>query len=339
MVLDKTKVLAALRHNPLPSFSSYQHQIDELQTLWNHIISDDHFYQKVLTQAQQETVWLPEDFLWVPVSRERPESYIVSAVDGSQIFPNAHVGMHGYLLNIGMCTLSYLLDRSSAHLTSEPFFFEPDTLVAEEKVSAHRTFLELKKGTELTSAQKNHLLLFDGPLVPYQKSFEAVSLNEFVDQWKNGSARVAGYMSMPQSRLVSSLLDIAARLLQQPYDSQMFSDSTLLAHIMPSHHRTALWHIPHEPYRRYFFYHTGYEIARIEIPAYLATSENMEALTQIIQHQVSLGYGYPLVLAEAHLQATVSVRDQQWFYAMLAQCNPLRAVRSYKQLRKQRILL
>jgi hypothetical protein len=339
MVLDKTKVLAALRGNPLPAFSSYQNHIDELKTLWNHLTNDDYFCQKVITQAQQEGVSLPEDFLWVPVAQMRPETYTVNAVDGSQIFSNAHVGMYGYLLNIGTCTLSYLTACSSAQLACEPFFFEPDKLVSEEKISAHRTFLELKKGTELMSAQKNHLVLFDGPLVPYQTSSEAISFNEYFQQWEKSKACVAGYVSMPQSRLVSSLLAIAARLLHKPYDDQALSDSTLLAHSMPSYYRSALWHIPHAPYLRCFFYHTGYEIARIEIPAYLATSEYIDALIQIIQHQVSLGYGYPLVLAEAHLQATVSVRDQQWFYTILAQRNPLRAVRSYKQLRKQRIPL
>ncbi len=96
-----------------------------------------------------------------------------------------------------------------------------------------------------------------------------------------------------------------------------------------------------EAQRVYFCYvHVGSEIARIEIPAWVA--EDSALLSQslsIMLAQVHKGYGYPVALAEAHNQAVVRGGDRARFFALLEQQLIRAGVRnvgtSYKETRKR----
>ena len=96
-----------------------------------------------------------------------------------------------------------------------------------------------------------------------------------------------------------------------------------------------------EAQRVYFCYvNVGSEIARIEIPAWVA--EDSTLLSQslsIMLAQVHKGYGYPVALAEAHNQAVVRGGDRARFFALLEQQLILAGVRnvgtSYKETRKR----
>ena len=70
----------------------------------------------------------------------------------------------------------------------------------------------------------------------------------------------------------------------------------------------------------YFFYcDVGFEIARVEIPAWIAHDETLVyTVASIIIDQVIKGYGYPIALAEAHEQAVVKGPDREFFYLMLS---------------------
>jgi hypothetical protein len=91
----------------------------------------------------------------------------------------------------------------------------------------------------------------------------------------------------------------------------------------------------------YFCYvHVGTEIARIEVPAWVA--ENSALLNQalgLMLAQVHKGYGYPVALAEAHNQAVVRGGDRVCFYALLEQQLIKEGLRnvgtSYKEARKR----
>ena len=91
----------------------------------------------------------------------------------------------------------------------------------------------------------------------------------------------------------------------------------------------------------YFCYiHVGTEIARIEIPAWVA--ENPDLLDQslgLMLAQVQKGYGYPVALAEAHNQAVVRGGDRTRFFALLEQQMIKAGLRnvgtSYKEARKR----
>ena len=91
----------------------------------------------------------------------------------------------------------------------------------------------------------------------------------------------------------------------------------------------------------YFCYvHVGAEIARIDMPAWVAEDAVMfdQALSLMLA-QVQKGYGYPVTLAEAHNQAVVTGSDRARFFAMLEQQMIKAGLRnvgtSYKETRKR----
>ena len=91
----------------------------------------------------------------------------------------------------------------------------------------------------------------------------------------------------------------------------------------------------------YFCYvHVGSEIARIEIPSWVA--ENTELLEQalgLMLAQVQKGQGYPVAIAEAHNQAVVRGGDKASFFALLERQMIKAGLKnvgtSYKEARKR----
>ena len=111
--------------------------------------------------------------------------------------------------------------------------------------------------------------------------------------------------------------------------------------------RSALWRSSarildlYGPHSVYFCYvHVGTEIARVEIPAWVA--EDAALLDQslgLMLAQVQKGYGYPVALAEAHNQAVVRGGDRARFFSLLEQQMIRAGLRnvgtSYKEARKR----
>ena len=67
----------------------------------------------------------------------------------------------------------------------------------------------------------------------------------------------------------------------------------------------------------FFYLNTGNEIARIEIPQWVAEEEGVNNLHGLLNNQVRLGNGYPVSLAEAHEQAIVRVSEQDLFWKLV----------------------
>jgi hypothetical protein len=62
----------------------------------------------------------------------------------------------------------------------------------------------------------------------------------------------------------------------------------------------------------YFYLHTGQEIARVEVPAWVAADRaQLDLVHAIVIDQCRLGRGYPVVLQEAHEQAVLSSADRR----------------------------
>jgi hypothetical protein len=84
----------------------------------------------------------------------------------------------------------------------------------------------------------------------------------------------------------------------------------------------------------------GAEIARIEIPAWVAENTSLfdESLGLMLA-QVQKGYGYPVAIAEAHNQAVVRGADRTRFFALLERQMIKAGLRnvgtSYKEARKR----
>ncbi|MBI2996458.1 MAG: DNA double-strand break repair nuclease NurA [Candidatus Melainabacteria bacterium] len=68
----------------------------------------------------------------------------------------------------------------------------------------------------------------------------------------------------------------------------------------------------------FFYMNTGTEIARVELPYYVASDDKlMNLLHNVLALQCKVGFGYPIVLGEAHLQAVVSKNDRRVFYDLI----------------------
>ncbi|QIR37702.1 DNA double-strand break repair nuclease NurA [Tolypothrix sp. PCC 7910] len=97
----------------------------------------------------------------------------------------------------------------------------------------------------------------------------------------------------------------------------------------------------YEDQKIYFCYiHVGAEIARIEVPAWVA--ENTAIFDQalgLMLAQVQKGYGYPVAIAEAHNQAVVRGGDKARFFALLEKQMIKAGLKnvgtSYKEARKR----
>ncbi len=93
------------------------------------------------------------------------------------------------------------------------------------------------------------------------------------------------------------------------------------------------------PHRICFFYlHTGAEIARVEVPQWVADDPDLLDLTHAcVVDQAEKGKGYPIVLSEAHEKAVVRGADRDLFYKFLRDTfvqNDIRAEISLKSLKK-----
>jgi hypothetical protein len=93
------------------------------------------------------------------------------------------------------------------------------------------------------------------------------------------------------------------------------------------------------PHRICFFYlHTGSEIARVEVPQWVADDPELLDLTHACAvDQAEKGKGYPIVLSEAHEKAIVRGADRDLFYKFLRDTfvqNDIRAEISLKSLKK-----
>ncbi|HIK05557.1 MAG TPA: DNA double-strand break repair nuclease NurA [Trichormus sp. M33_DOE_039] len=91
----------------------------------------------------------------------------------------------------------------------------------------------------------------------------------------------------------------------------------------------------------YFCYvHVGTEIARIEVPAWVAENTAMfDQALGLMLAQVQKGYGYPVAIAEAHNQAVVRGSDRSRFFALLEKQMIKAGLKnvgtSYKEARKR----
>ena len=69
----------------------------------------------------------------------------------------------------------------------------------------------------------------------------------------------------------------------------------------------------------YFFYlRVDGEIARVEVPQWVATDESLLSLAHsLVLDQCQRGQGYPVALSEAHEQAVVTGTDREYFWQMV----------------------
>jgi len=205
------------------------------------------------------------------------------------------------------------------------------------------------------------LLLFDGSLVCWLLESKDTKLQEhflpkyidLLEQMHLQQIPIAGYISMPKSKeLVNVLRLIEANFDQHNIKSQSLEHvfDTDIAHLfLQPYERTIVFqnratmsmHYPPSIRPHFFYIHVGSEIARIEIPGWIANNDTLvNQIAQIIIDQSNKGYGYPVAIAEAHEAAVVKGPDRDFFYHLLDKISIDKGINntiSQKSIRKKHI--
>jgi len=124
------------------------------------------------------------------------------------------------------------------------------------------------------------------------------------------------------------------------------SDAVLLRQVLKAGERTPLFKSSSKilesygPHYIYFFYvHVEAEIARVELPEWVAEDEELLNLVHAcVYDQAEKGQGYPVTLGEAHERAVVRGADREAFYRFLGDTfvkNDIKVGISSKSLKKR----
>ena len=356
-MLHHEKLVQEIRKTTVSYFLDYENELRRLRLLWDCLGYNETIASFISDREWPCLVprWQGLLSTQVPVSAAL-DDYSVIAVDGSQIYPDRHQGMACYLINTGTAFLHYSNQshkKSFAKFDSQPFLMtnvRPEFQgnggqITPEFVNCQRTDYEFKIAVERTLHYRDYNPLFfcDGSLIfwhldahkddvkhQFIKSY-CVSLQALCDQ----NVLCAGYISLPKSReLINSMRVLSDSEVYRgciPCEAHRFMgnnlvDSDMLQLFLKSSHRTIVFEnsspivkfypVPLKPH--FFYLNNGFEIVRIEIPAWIAHHAVLvDYVAQCALNQSIKGHGYPLCLAEAHEQAVVTNADRELFYALL----------------------
>jgi hypothetical protein len=363
-MLDRSKIIRELSTRSTTIFNALHDERDRAFGLWQ-LISDD--------PAFCATAWaFPGNFIvpsWIGPLNQRIRvnqvtSYNVIAFDGSQIYPDRHQGIDCFLINIGQAHFHYEAEKSAVFFDSTPtVFFSGDAGPSDftpDSVNAYRTEQELKTALSYVKASLENagpsLFLFDGSLIFWHlQSPQEDSQKDFLprylallDDFYTEQFLFAGYISLSKSKELVNVLKIAAEIHKKSSEFIHIVDGDIAEfYLKPgerslvfANHSPIVSHYPVHSRPHFFYINTGDEIARVEIPAWIATNpEKLELVASMIYDQIAKGYGYPISLAEAHEQAVVSHADRDFFYYLLKSSTQKTVkpyIQSSKSLKKRR---
>jgi hypothetical protein len=350
-MLDRLKLLVELNNLADKLFVDTTPSYHLAQDVWQSIIQDSTFIYKV-RQVDNAPWPVP---LWtdnlgdiIPIERIT-YPHVVLSVDGSQIYPDRHNVLSCCLINTGSVVLPYNGDNRRVQLFSDPTVFagvdENNQAFTTDGVNCKRQELELRAGLELSKKIKYEyanvpsILLFDGSLIFWHLSSKEIDVRDhflnaylaLLDELYHEETMVCWYISMPKSKELMSLVrlylcnfDTDKKELYEVVDNVI--DSGIMYPVLEPYTRSIVFsnHSSISSYypshlRPFFFYlHTGNEIGRVEIPAWIAQDNAMvDFVAQIVIDQCIKGGGYPVALAEAHEQAVVKGPDREFFYHFL----------------------
>ncbi|MCS7285851.1 MAG: DNA double-strand break repair nuclease NurA [Anaerolineae bacterium] len=280
-----------------------------------------------------------------------PSSFFAIAADGSQVQPDRHGIALYYLINIG----SIVLRESSGETPiprSMPFLFyrdedlyEGNRLVQGSLLDVRRGLAELKEISErvkevVEKARREEtpiLALIDGTLLLWileeEKNLHQDKIRAYteeMDKIRNAGALLAGFISRPRYCEVVDLLRLmhfGEETLKQPTLRRPWgrlTDATLFS-FLPKGWRSALFESPsvlndyYGENRVFFFYlNVEGEIARVEVPEWIARDRELVAFIQgaILKQSENTG-GYPYVLERAHELAVIKAQERKSLEEMI----------------------
>lgn len=357
-MLDRLKLIRQITNCSSQITSKQDNQLELALKTWQFLITDPEFKVN-LAKAKLEwnvPTWDGElnEFKQLAPNKF---NYTVVASDGSQIYPDRHMGSNYYVINTGIVTLRYDT-KSSASFNSEPYFF---TDLAEgnvaDYVDSKRHELEIADGLKVCLHETGNVFyLADGSLIAWHLFGKS---ENFIDQFMPNYLQqlqtfyqhktpIIGYTSLPNSKEVVNLLraklcNFEASKFEINYLQDLVDSDLLAILLQPLQFTTwfksnvaAVKSYP-EHLKIYFAYcHTCSEIARIELPAWVVQDQGLlDLCMQVVVDQIQKGYGYPVALSEAHQQAVIKTQDRNFFYQVINQVSKKDGKLSYKLRQKQ----
>ena len=231
------------------------------------------------------------------------------------------------------------------------------TAIAGKRLGIRRQLAEFGALADMVTDREHDLpgaALFDGSLIlwtlenePDAFRIEALeTMHRHFDRVQASGIPLIGYISRPASRDVVNSLRVAhcphadancdrhcpSRSRPRPHfvapecaGTEGVRDADLFAEILNAGERSAVFGSTstildaYKQHRVCFFYlHVGTEIARCEIPQWVAADPTMLATAHTLCiDQARKGFGYPVALAEAHEQAIVRNAEKDAFFQIL----------------------
>lgn len=354
-MLNRDRLALALTHRADKIFTQSSTHFDLTTEDWKSIVSHHIFLNRIaaLRETYSLVSWhgqLSDTFPIMPMSL-----YHILAVDGSQIYPDRHVGgVQCSLINIGGCSIDYA-SKSTASFFSYPTVIVPEDFGAlgftSELIDLEREAREFTSGLEIASSidrtSKPLLILFDGSLIFWHLENKTPEIKtNFLNRYcqtlteaHNKNLLMASYISMPKGKELAQLLAYglcnAAHADAYPCPTEYavlctnadsLIDAMLVSAFLPPHHRTTIMKsnapitkgYPESIHPCFFYMNVGKEIVRIEIPSWIARDKQLvEKISSICLDQALKGRGYPVTLAEAHEQAVIKGPDRDFFYHLI----------------------
>ncbi len=271
----------------------------------------------------------------------RPTRITLMATDGSQVFPGREVEPPFYLINIGRVVF-YLGTERKPLLESVPeLHYREDLLEEAFSGLTPQVFTALRDEKELSyllevvqehaDAEEPRVALLDGTLIRWslQGIKQAVLEQELIGRYvrllgdfQKEAIPLAGYISRPASREVINVLHLFD---EEQVGIAELRDHLVFFHLLQPGERSALFRSSSHIQQQYgehaihFFYlHMGAEVGRVEVPEWVAASEEMVNLVHAaVWDQGQKGGGYPVILAEAHERAVIRAEEQEALMRLL----------------------
>jgi len=220
-----------------------------------------------------------------------------------------------------------------------------------EVISHRRTLMEFERLLDLvkeTNGRENIISISDGTLILWRlegtpSDFKSGVLEPFLnimEELKSRRVPIVGYISSPGSADVINALRLGlcpekvSYCNQCPYTElpklpcahvEGLTDNNLFSRVLKQGERSAVFRSSsrilesYGDHHIYFFYiNIGEEIARVEIPKWVAEDNKLLALAHtLVYDQAKKGKGYPVAIAEAHEQAVVKGKDRNFFFDLI----------------------
>ena len=284
---------------------------------------------------------------------KNPIDYQVLAVDGSHIDVDRHMPVKCALINLSKIVLRYG-KTPFAILDSHPELYgNPEELYisnpeGEEKFPLQGALLSLvrtvQEASHLAQIAKDNstniptLALIDGSLIlwgpelsTYPKYIRThlledgilAALNKIQALATEYPVALAAYISLPRSTTVLNSLPIHQEAKHQVGE---ITDRDLFERTLNKGERSDIFDSNSSLVKEYYdnqsihFYYlnTGDEIARVEVPSWVAKDQEMLELSHsLILDQCEKGFGYPVAIMEAHEQAVIGGADRELFRIMV----------------------